>query len=150
MAGIGNNYVPQGNLNIIAVHIAIANYPNLDVTASYMTKTMAHITPQAGAVVRYETATGVVNSPMPYVRADLVMHLNRAQPLATAWFSQWQNTAILGQITAFSDSITYPVTILQNCVISGFDPGAFDGQDPSVQITLDCVLPLNQALWTSL
>jgi hypothetical protein len=77
------------------------------------------------------------------------MHLNRAQPLAGAWFAQWQISALVGNITAYPDATTFPDILLLNCAIMGFDPGAYDGNDPSVQITLDCVLPLNSVLWTS-
>jgi hypothetical protein len=142
--------VTQGNLNRIATHIVVASFTNLNVTAGYMGKSQAIVTLDGPIVNQIGTATSVVNSPEPYIMSTLVISLLRSQSLSNAWLAQIQSNATIGTVTAFPDSSTFSPIELVNCSIQDFDPGAFDGGDPTVKVTIRGVFYVNSAMWASL
>lgn len=150
MAGLGNPLTQQGNLNRVLTHIVITDFPGLNVSASYMSKSMATVTFDGPFVDQIPTATGIVNSPMPYVMGTIEVNLLRSQPLAAAWLTQTQVGSILGSVTAYPDSTAFPSVLLLNCSIVDLSPGAFDGADPTVKVTIKGVYEANDSLWTGI
>jgi hypothetical protein len=142
--------VTQGNLNRVATHIVVASYTSLNVTAGYMGKSQAIVTIDGPIVNQIGTATGVVNSPEPYVLSTLVISLLRSQSLANAWLAQIQSNATIGTVTAYGDSSTLAPIQLVNCSIQDFDPGAFDGTDPTLRVTMKGTFYVNASMWASL
>lgn len=61
--------------------------------------------------------------------------------------TQSQTQSAIGDITIYPDSASYPATTLSNCVIQAIEPGAYDGKDPVVRVTLRGVYYLNSDLW---
>ena len=140
--------IAQGNLNRLYTAITIANFNNLNVTAAYMSKSQAQLTFDGKFVNQIGTATGIVNSPEPFVMGHVVISLIRSQPLAAAWIAQTQSQSILGSITLYPDSSAFPDITLVNTSIEGIDPGAFDGTDPTCKITLVGTYYINAGMWT--
>jgi len=143
-----NPLTPQGLLNRVLTHIVVPTFPQLSVTASYMGKSMATLSFDGNFVDQIMTATGLVNSPEPYVTGNVVVNLLRSQQLSALWIAQSQLESVIGPVTLYSDSTAFPPIVLANCSIVGIDPGAFDGQDPAVKATIKGVYYLNAGLWT--
>ncbi|MGC9271240.1 hypothetical protein [Acidiphilium sp.] len=143
-----NPQIVQGTLNRVRTHIVVPNYPALNVTASYMGKSQAVLSFEGPFVHQEETATGVVNSPAPFVMGRLVVSLLRTQGLANAYVSQLQSQAIIGPVTSHADTSAFSAITLQNSSIIDFDPGAFDGMDPVARVTIRGVFYTNSVLWT--
>ena len=140
----------QGNLNRVSTHLVVANFPGLSVTASFMGKSQVKVTLDSPFVQQLPTATGIVNSPEPFVMGHMTVALLRSQSLANAWISQAQVQATLGTVVIYPDSSTFsPIEVL-NCSITDFDPGAFDGADPVVSVTVSGTFPVNSTMWGSL
>jgi hypothetical protein len=144
----GASQVAQGTLNRVRTHIVVPSYPFLNVSAAYMGKSLAALTFDDPFVDQESTATGVVNSPRPFVMSTLTISLLRTQSLAAAWIAQAQTHSVLGSIDTYPDSAAFPVVTLANCSIIGIDPGAFDGQDPVVKTTIKGVFYANATLWS--
>lgn len=142
--------VAQGSLNRIQGHITLASYQVLNVTAQYMSKSMMTIAFEEDFTDQVGTATGVVNSPLPYVMGSVVFNLLRSQSLANAWILQAQTATNVGHVTIYSDSNTFDPIDLYNASIRHIDPGTWDGVDPTVKVTLRGVYPVNASLWTPL
>lgn len=139
----------QGILNRILTSVIVPNFPQLSVTAPYMSKSLVQLTFDGNAVDQIGTATGIVNSRQPYVMANLTVSLLRSQSVAAAYLAQWQIDAVLGSVTVYSDSTTLPGITLNNCSMMEIDPGAFDGQDPATKVTLKGQLFVNSAMWAN-
>jgi hypothetical protein len=150
MAGTGfNPNIAQGLLNRVRTHIVVPGNTSLNATASYMGKSQAVLTFEGPFVSQIETATGIVNSPMPFVMAQLVISLLRTQALAALWVAQAQTASVLGNVVAYPDSANFPAVTLTNCSITEIEPGAFDGVDPVTKITVKGVFNTNSIMWAS-
>lgn len=140
-------YVSQGTLNRLRCQVMVPNFPALNITAPYMGKSFARISFQGKYNDLLPTATGAVTSPEPYVLATISVGLLRPQALSTAWLLQAQLLGDIGPVTIWSDTSVWPALTSYSTVIGDIDPGAYDGTDPVVRLTLDGVFPLNSTLW---
>lgn len=147
MANLGNPLTAQGLLNRVLTNVVIPSFPQLSVTAPFMAKSLAQLTFDAPAVDQIGTATGIVNSPAPYVMGQLVVNILRSQSVAELYYAQWQINAVIGTVQAYPDSTVLPPFTLANCSILDVDPGAFDGQDPTTKVTIKGVYYVNADLW---
>lgn len=145
---VGNNpNVFQGNLNRVLTQILVPGNATLNVTASYMGKSQVHLTFEGPFVQQHPTATGIVNSPEPYVMGQIEINLIRSQDLANAWISAAQINGTIGDVNIYSDSTSLDPFIINDCSIMDVDPGAFDGQDPVLKITLKGTFDVNAVMW---
>ena len=149
MAGF-NPMAYQGLLNRVLTHVVVTDFPQLSATASFMSKAMTSLTFDGDFTRQEKTATGVVNSPEPYVMGHLTLSILRSQSLAALWIAQLQVLSILGDVVTYSDSTVFPQLTLNNCSVMNVEPGPYDGQDPTTKITITGVLPINAALWTGI
>lgn len=139
--------VPQGTLNRVRVSIVVPSFPNLNITAPYMSKQFATISFQGSFAELIPTATGGVASPEPYMMASITCGLIRPQGLASAWLSQGGTQSSIGQVTIYSDTSAWAPITLQNTVIANIEPGAYDGVDPVVRLMLNGIYQINSDLW---
>lgn len=144
---MANPLISQGTLNRIRCSIIIPDFSSLNITSAYMGKNFATITFGGDFTTQIETATGVVNSPEPYVMTTVSVGILRTQSLASAWFSQLQDSTILGTVTIHSDTSAFPAISLVETSATGFNPGAYDGADPVSALTLRGVFYTNNSLW---
>lgn len=140
--------VSQGVLNRVRCSVVIASIPTLNITAPYMGKSFAKIEFEGDFVPQIETGTGAVNSPEPYVMATITVGLLRTQSLSNNWLTQAQTNGGLGDVTIHSDTSAFQPISLNGTVIRHIDPGAFDGADPIVRLTLRGVYPINSDMWS--
>src|SRR6185503_1465660 len=137
----------QGNLNRVLTQVIVPDFPELTVTASFMAKSMANLTFDGSFTDQIPTATGVVNSPEPFVQGQLVISLLRSQAVSALWLAQVQASSVIGSVEVYSDSTEFPMIRLVNCSIISVDPGAFDGQDPATKVTVKGSYYTNAVLW---
>ncbi|GGA00482.1 hypothetical protein [Dyella caseinilytica] len=140
-------WVPQGVLNRLRCNIVVSNNLALNITAPYMGKNLARIAFSGKFVTKEPTATGYVNSPEPYVMASISVELLRPQVLSAAWIAQAQLYGDIGPVTIYSDASTFPALTAYETSIGDIDPGAFNGMDPVVRLTLEGKFPANSQLW---
>jgi hypothetical protein len=145
---MSNPYLVAGPLNRVRCHVVVAATPTLNVTPQQMGKSFARIEFEGDFNQQIETATGVVNSPEPYVMATITVGLLRSQTLAASWLTQAQNTTILGDVTIYSDTSAFPPITLNDAGLRSLEPGAYDGTDPVVRLTIRGTFNINSALWS--
>jgi hypothetical protein len=141
------NYAAQGTLNRLRCAIVIPEFFQLNVDAQHMSKSFATLSFSGNFNDLIPTATGGVTSPEPYVMASITFGLLRSQALSSAWLAQAQLLGTLGPITIYPDSTVYPELSIFNCVIADYEPGAYDGNDPTVRVTIRGIFPINATLW---
>lgn len=142
-----NPLIQQGTLNRLRTSVVLPNFTNLNVTAGYMGKSMARLAFEGDFGELIPTATGGVTSPEPYVMASLTIALLRTQALASQWLSQVGLLSVVGPVTSYSDTTAWDPITLDQCIVRGLDPGAYDGTDPIVRVTLRGIYYINNSLW---
>jgi hypothetical protein len=147
MSGSTNPFIAQGNLSRLRTSITFGSYPALNIVSSNMGKSFAKLSFESPFTTQTETGTGIVNSPEPYVMANIAVGILRTQALGAAWLAQIQATSVLGQANIIPDTTTFPTITLQNTSITGFDPAAYDGIDPVIRMTIRGIYYPNQNLW---
>jgi hypothetical protein len=145
---MANPQTIQGYLNRILTSVYVTDHPQLNVTASFMSKALSQLTFDDDSVDQIGTATGLVNSPKPYIMAQLVVNILRSQVLPALYYTQMQLLAPIGTVTVYTDSTNLPPFVMQNCSILHVDPGAFDGTDPTTKVTIKGIYLTNNQLWT--
>jgi hypothetical protein len=144
---MANPLIAQGTLNRLKSSVTIPGNSSLNITSSYMGKQFVTVTFDGDFDKLIETATGAVTSPEPYVMATVSISLLRTQGLSGAWVAQAQASSDIGNVSIFPDSAAFPEIDLVNCVIQHIDPGAYDGLDPAVKLTLRGVFYINNNNW---
>ncbi|ATF87571.1 hypothetical protein CO712_20925 [Burkholderia gladioli pv. gladioli] len=125
-----------------------SDFTGLNVTAPYMSKSFVRVAFGGKFVEKIGTATGAVNSPEPYVITTVTVGLLRTQSLSNAWMLQAQTSGNIGSVTIHSDTSAFDPIALTNTTIADIDPGAFDGTDPVVRLTLEGIFYINNNLWS--
>jgi hypothetical protein len=144
---MANPIISQGTLNRLLTQITFGSYPALNIASYNMGKSFATLSFSDPFTTQIDTATGIVNSPEPYVKATISVGILRTQSLAAAWLAQVASNSIIGSATAYSDTVTFPAITLNNVSILGLDPGAYDGNTPVTQLTLTGLYYPNASLW---
>ncbi|MHB1310548.1 MAG: hypothetical protein ACYC3L_00930 [Gemmatimonadaceae bacterium] len=145
----GSQSLPAlGTLNRTLTHLAFSSYPALNIGIANMSQTMAKISFEGDFAQQPEVAVGVVPSPEPYVIGVVSVGILRTQALGAAWLNQIQTQSSLGTMLIYPDSVAFPAITLSTVVIKSFDPGAYDGNDPIIAMTLRGVFYANNALWS--
>lgn len=145
-----NPNVQQGTLNRLKVSVVLASAPELNITPSYLGKEMLSTSFDGDATTSIPTATGAVQSPEPYQKVTITVHLLKTQNLASAYKARMEANSLLGDITVWPDVQTgqgltnYPFT---NCAIQGVREVKFDGMDPGWVLTLSGYYLINNNLW---
>lgn len=142
-----NPLITQGNLNRVRVHIVVPSFPTLNIASSYMGPSFASVSFEGPFVEQIATATGIINSPEPYVMMNVNVGIIRTQPLAAAWLTQLQATGVLGNVVVHSDTSAFPAITSGNTSVREYDPGAFDGKEGVLRLTLRGVFYPNNNLW---
>lgn len=147
MAGAPN--IAQGTINRLRASVIWDNFPQLNVTASFLMPEGIDLTFEGQSTAVLPTMTGVVTSPEPYQIVRLAIHLIKSQGLADLYKQQQENTTLLGGCTIRPDTITLSPYYLMNCSITGVNALAFSGRDPGYVVTATGSYNLNAAAWQS-
>lgn len=143
-----NPLVQQGTLNRLRSTVTLPSHSSLNITPSYMGPQFVTVAFDGNFDNLIETATGGVSSPEPYVMATVTVSILRTQGLSASWVAQSQSLSNLGDVSIFPDTTAYPEIDLKECVLQHIDPGAFDGKDPVVRLTIRGIYYINNDLWT--
>lgn len=144
---MANPLVAQGTLNRLRASIIWTSFPNLNVTASYLGKEGISMSFDGDATTTIDTMTGAVQSPEPYQRISISIHLLKSQALAAAFKAQIESSTLLGDLIMYPDAIQLPPYSLTNCAISTVNPLKFDGTDAGWILMGRAYYSINSSLW---
>ena len=94
-----------------------------------------------------DTMTGIVQSPEPYQRCTVAVHLIKSQALANAYKTQIELNSLLGDMTVRPDAVALGPYELSNVAINGVNPLKFDGTDAGWVVMLSGIYYVNSSLW---
>ena len=142
-----NPLIAQGTLNRLRASVVIPNFPELNVTASYLGKGGISMALQGQNVVNIPTLTGTATSPEPYLMASVTVNLLKTQNLSDLYKTQWELDSRIGDITVTPDAVTLSAFLFRNCSIENVRDMAFSGTDAGMVVVLAGYYPINNQLW---
>ena len=116
-------------------------------SASYLGKEGISISFDGEATTTIDTMTGVVQSPEPYQRVTMTIHLIKSQALAAAYKAQIELSTLLGDCIIRPDARELGPYSLSNGAISNVNPLKFDGTDAGWVLMGRAVYNINDSLW---
>jgi hypothetical protein len=144
---MGNPFISQGTLNRLRGQVVYADFPALNVTAPYLSRSAISLAFDGDTSQLLGTLTGGVTSPEPYTYGTVTMHLLRSQGLADAYKQQIETDTTLGSVDIIGDSDQLGTYELENCVLLNVQEMAFDGNEPSMIIRLRGLYYINSGLF---
>jgi hypothetical protein len=142
-----NPLVTQGTLNRLRGSITIANFPNLNVTASYLGKAGISMSLDGESTLFLPTMTGAVTSPEPYMMATVTVNLLKTQSLASLYKAQMEATSLIGNFYVRADTAALPDYQMTNGAIQSVRELSFAGEDAGYVVALRAYYILNNNLW---
>lgn len=140
--------VVQGNLNRLVSSVTLNDFPQLNITPPFMGRPQVRFSREGQAVAQLPTATGVVNSPEPYMMVTISIALLKTQALAASWENQLKTNAVLGEITVRPDvSEGIGAFDVTNTSLESVGELSFDGSSADYGIVLKGVYPINSGLF---
>jgi hypothetical protein len=146
---MANPQVIQGTLNRLLASVVYADYQNLNVTSSYLSREAISISFDGDTSLLLGTMTGAVTSPEPYIFGTVTIHLLRTQNLGNAYKTQIETDTTLGSVTIYPDSVALSPFQLNNCVLMSIQESTFDGQQAGLVVRVRGVYSINSALFSA-
>ena len=144
----GNPLIPQGLLNRVRGSVVIPAFPNLNITASYVALDGISLDIDDDGTDQLKTMTGIVNSPSPYVMATVTVHVLKTQALGEAWAQQFQSNGQIGRVVVHTDTPVLTQYRVHNCSLLKPQPGAMNGTNPSLILTIRGTYNVNDYIWS--
>lgn len=148
----GNPFIPQGVLNRLKASVVFTDFPQLNVTVPYLDKEQISIRFEGQSSMQHETATGLVQSPEPYIAVSVVIALLRTQGLSDAYKTQQEANVVLGDCSVYPDVTNSGNGALgqynfSNMAIQSVGDLLLNGTTPIYGVTLRGIYYINNALW---
>lgn len=146
---MANPLVAQGTLNRLRASVVWVNYPQLNVTASYLGQQGIRLALDGVATTFLPTMTGAVTSPEPYMMMSMQIHLLKTQQLSDLYKQQMERDAKLGDGTIWPDVTQGGISNYQiiNTAIESVTDLSFAGTDASFMVTIRGYYLTNSTLW---
>lgn len=142
-----NPQVPQGTLNRLRASIVWTSFPELNVSASYLTPEAITLGFDGDITQFLPTLVGVVPSPEPYMMANFVAHLVKSTALANFYKRQWELNALIGEGVIRPDASQLEPFQVTNCSIMGVRELDFSGRSPQMAVSFRGTYYINSSLW---
>ena len=144
----GNPQIPQGLLNRVRGSAIFPSFPTLNVTAAYLAEDGISLDIDEDGTEQKKTMTGVVNSPAPYVLATATIHVLKTQALGESWAQQFQSNGQIGRMVIHTDASTLSQYRIHNCSLLKPQPGAMNGTNATLILTIRGVYYTNDYIWS--
>lgn len=145
---MANPLIDLGQLNRLKTSVLIANFPELNVSASFLGEEGVNLRMNAAVTTRLPAMTGSVPSPEPYVPVTLVIHLIKSQPLSALFQAQMQDISVIGDLVVRPDVVAgLGPYYLSNCSIDNVGELSFNGRSIDYGVEIGGNWNVNSALW---
>ncbi|WP_237929998.1 hypothetical protein [Buttiauxella sp. S19-1] len=139
--------ISPGVLNRVRASTKYDDFPELNVSASYLAKQGIEISFQGNITDFLPAMTGAVQSPQPYLLSQVKLHILRSQSLASQYKARWELDSKVGNVRLYTDSSVFGEFDLSDAAITSVADMTFAGGDPGVAITLTGTYYVNSSMW---
>ena len=143
-----NPLIAQGLLNRVRGSVVFPSNSTLSITAPYLAAEGISLEIDEDGTEQMKTITGVVNSPAAYVLATATIHVLKTQALGEAWAQQFQSNSQIGRMVIHTDSSALSQYRIHNCSLLKPQPGAMNGTNPSLILTIRGTYNVNDYIWS--
>jgi hypothetical protein len=145
---MSNPLVDQGVLSRLVASTTLDNFPELNVTASYLGKEGIKLALEGEAATYINTMTGGVPSPEPYQICNVTIYLLKTQPLSAQYKAQYETNVLLGNMTVRPD-VSFGLTPydLTNCSLVGIAAQDYSGRDAGWTVSIRGYYEINGGLY---
>ncbi len=144
---MANPLVDQGQLNRIRANVTFTNFPQLNITASFLTKAGVSLRLTGETVPYLETMTGQVPSPNVYLPAECEVHIVKSSALSNLFKLQVEQQALIGPFTVTPDTSALGVYPILNGSLSAPSDLNLAGESADYTIMLKGFYPVNATLF---
>ncbi|CAI1600418.1 hypothetical protein [Serratia fonticola] len=142
-----NPLVPQGVFNKVRASIKFEEFPELNITASYLTQDGIDMSFQGDAGVLLPTMTGGASSPNPYQMLSIRINLVRSQSMAQLFKNQIEKNTFLGNAKVYSDTSALGDFSIRSATLQTVSDVNFAGRDPGYVILMYGIYDTNSDMW---
>ena len=128
-------FTPPGVLNRLRASITFSNFPQLNVTSSFLTTEGIRLALEGNAADLLPAMVSLVSSPAPYLSASMTISLVRSSSLAQLFKLQLENTTLLGLATVFPDTDVLTPFIINNVALESVREMAMAGMEAAMVAT---------------
>jgi hypothetical protein len=144
----GSPQIPQGSLNRLRASVLIPAFTFLNVTPSFLTKEGISFAREGNTTTAHEVMVGTVQSPEPYQKASVRIHLLKTNGLAQLYEQQLLSNSLIGNFNVITDTSALGPYAFFNGSIETVRELSFAGTDPGYVVTLAGFYAINASLWT--
>lgn len=144
---MANPLIAQGTLNRLRASVFIVDFPELNVSASYLGDAGITLSLDGDSTVMLQAMTGMVTSPEPFLPATITMNLLKTQSLSDLYKEQMENNTLIGDVTVTPDSIALGDYQITNCALSSVRELQLNGKDAGYVVTIKGTYNINDELW---
>lgn len=144
---MSNPLIQQGTLNRLRGSVSPVDFPELNVIAANLGTEGISISFSGGATTTIDTLTGVVQSPEPYIKVSVKVHLLKSQILSDQWKAQMEDNTLLGDLSVTTDTTTLSDYSFTNVAIESVETLDFSGKNAAYVINLTGIYNINNSLW---
>lgn len=142
-----NPLINQGVLNRVRASIKFVQFPELNISAPYLTQDAINISFQGDAGVLLPTLTGGVSSPNPFQMIQMQIHLVRSQSMGQLFKNQIEKNTTLGDAKIYSDSTTLGDFSIRQATIRSAQDLSVSGRDPAFVVEVFGIYDVNADMW---
>jgi hypothetical protein len=128
-------FTPPGPLNRLRASVVFANFPELNVTSSYLTTEGIRLALEGNATDMLPAMVSLVSSPAPYLSATITMSIVRSSALANLFKLQFEDNTLMGITTIWPDTEIIPVYTINNVALESVREMAFAGMEAAMVVT---------------
>ena len=125
-------------------------FPQLSIVAANLGKGGITLSLDEDLVDIHQGMTRTKNSPKAYVMATLTIDLMKDIGVTNLWQSQWLIDSQLGDGIVYPDSKALSPITFENGAIKKIEAMPFNGEDPTVKITIGGFVAVNALLFTGI
>lgn len=145
---MANPLIDLGQLNRLKTAMLVRNFPELNVTASYLGEEGIGLRLNGPVTTRVPAMTGSVPSPEPYVPIVVTVNLLKSQPLSALYQAQMLVTTVIGDLVVRPDVARgLGPYYLSNCSIDDVAELQFNGKVAGYAVSIGGNWNINNTLW---
>jgi hypothetical protein len=110
-----------GTINRLRASIMIPDHPELNVSASGLTKAGIRLAFEGDAAQQLPQMVGMVISQEPYMKANIAIGLVKTSPLVALWKARMELDSRIGDVTFISDTTAIPAYVISNVTIQSVE-----------------------------
>lgn len=128
-------FTPPGVLNRLRASVTYHDFPQLNVTAGFLTTEGIRLALEGNATDLLPAMVSLVSSPAPYLSASLTMSIVRSSGLAQIYKTQIEDTTLVGLVTIWPDTDVLNPFVLNNVALESIREMAFAGMEAAIVVT---------------